>query len=168
MLRDAGSIPGSGRFPGGGHGFPLQYSCLKNPMDKGAWQATVYGVAKSWIILDSTFRLWIFFKSTGIRRDLTTNLSAFGLCWVRKWYLKVKANLMRTAVWRDGKETGPWWHQLLNLPWNFRLLVMWRFIFPSCLNSIHFNTLVLTADTIQTKKIFLWDSFREYAKATLK
>ena len=36
-IRDAGSIPGSGRCPGGGHGNPLQYSCLKNPMDRGAW-----------------------------------------------------------------------------------------------------------------------------------
>ena len=46
--RDAGSIPGLGRPPGGGNGNPLQYSCLKNPMDRGAWQATVHGVAKSW------------------------------------------------------------------------------------------------------------------------
>ena len=44
---DMGSIPGSGRSPGGGHGNPLQYSCLENPMDRGAWRATVYGVAKS-------------------------------------------------------------------------------------------------------------------------
>ena len=44
---DVGSIPGSGRSPGGGHGNPLQYSCLENPMDRGAWQATVHGVAKS-------------------------------------------------------------------------------------------------------------------------
>ena len=36
-IRDAGSIPGSGRSPGGGHGNPLQYSCLENPMDRGAW-----------------------------------------------------------------------------------------------------------------------------------
>ena len=41
---DAGSIPGSGRSPGGGNGNPLQYSCLKNPMDRGTWQATVHGV----------------------------------------------------------------------------------------------------------------------------
>ena len=40
-------IPGSGRSPGGGHGNPLQYSCLENPMDRGAWRATVHGVAKS-------------------------------------------------------------------------------------------------------------------------
>ena len=44
---DLGSIPGLGRSPGGGHGNPLQNSCLENPMDRGAWQATVHGVAKS-------------------------------------------------------------------------------------------------------------------------
>ena len=43
---DVGSIPGSGRFPGEGHGYPLQYSCLGNPMDRGAWRATIRGVAK--------------------------------------------------------------------------------------------------------------------------
>ena len=45
-VRDAGSIPGSGRSPGGGHGNPLQYSCLKNPMGRGAWQATVHKITK--------------------------------------------------------------------------------------------------------------------------
>ena len=45
--RDAGLIPGLGRSPRGGNGNPLQYSCLENPMDRGAWQATVYGAAKS-------------------------------------------------------------------------------------------------------------------------
>ena len=44
---DPGSIPGSGRSPGEGNGNPLQYSCLENSMDRGAWQATVHGVAKS-------------------------------------------------------------------------------------------------------------------------
>ena len=43
----ASSIPGSERSPGGGHGNPLQYSCLENPMDRGAWRATVHRVAKS-------------------------------------------------------------------------------------------------------------------------
>ena len=43
---DPGSIPRWGRSPGGGHGNPLQYSCLDNPMDRGAWQATVHGVAE--------------------------------------------------------------------------------------------------------------------------
>ena len=46
-IRDTGLIPGSGRSPGGGHGNPLQYSCLKNPVDRGAWWATVHGVTKS-------------------------------------------------------------------------------------------------------------------------
>ena len=44
--RDAGSIPGSGRSPGGGNGNPLQYSCLENPMDREAWQATIHEVIK--------------------------------------------------------------------------------------------------------------------------
>ena len=44
---DVGSIPGSKRSPEGGHGNPLQYSCLRNSMDRGAWWATVHGVAKS-------------------------------------------------------------------------------------------------------------------------
>ena len=49
---DVGSIPGSGRSPGGGHGNPLQYSCLENPMNRGACQATVHGVTKNWTILE--------------------------------------------------------------------------------------------------------------------
>ena len=46
-IRDVGSIPVSGRSPGGGHGNPLQYSFLANPLDRGAWLATVHGVTKS-------------------------------------------------------------------------------------------------------------------------
>ena len=41
-LRDAHSIPGLGRSPGGGHSYPLQYSCLENPMDRGAWRPIVH------------------------------------------------------------------------------------------------------------------------------
>ena len=47
-IRDAGLTPGLGRSPGGGHGNPLHYSCLENPMDRGALQARVHRVAKSW------------------------------------------------------------------------------------------------------------------------
>ena len=46
-IRDVSSIPGSGRSSGGGHGNPLQYFYLENPMDRGAWQDTVHGVTKS-------------------------------------------------------------------------------------------------------------------------
>ena len=59
-IRDAVSIPGSGRAPGGGHGNPPQCSCLENPMDSGAWRATVHGVAKK---LDTAERL-------GTRREV--------------------------------------------------------------------------------------------------
>ena len=45
-VRDTGSIPVSGRSPRGGHGNPLQYSCLENPMHRGTWQARVYGVIR--------------------------------------------------------------------------------------------------------------------------
>ena len=44
---EVGSIPGYGSSPGGGNGIPFRYSCLENPMDRGAWQATVHGVAES-------------------------------------------------------------------------------------------------------------------------
>ena len=47
-IKDVGSIPELGRSPGGGHGNPLQYYCLESPMDREAWQATVYRVRKSW------------------------------------------------------------------------------------------------------------------------
>ena len=50
---DVGSIPGSARFLGGGNGNPFQYSCLENPMDRGAWGTTVQGVAKTWTQLNT-------------------------------------------------------------------------------------------------------------------
>ena len=50
---DLGSIPGSGISPGEENGYPLQYSCLENSRDRGAWQATVHGVTKSWIRLSN-------------------------------------------------------------------------------------------------------------------
>ena len=49
-IEDVGLIPVSGNSPGGGHGNPLQYSCLENPMDRGAWWAAVHRVARSWAL----------------------------------------------------------------------------------------------------------------------
>ena len=62
--RDMGLIPGLGRSPLGGQGNPLQYSCLENSVDRGAWRATVHGVAQSWTWLSlcthfSSFGLWV-------------------------------------------------------------------------------------------------------------
>ena len=56
---DTGSIPGSGRSSGGGNGNPFQFSCLGNPMDRGAWRATVHRVAKSWTQLTTNTRLYM-------------------------------------------------------------------------------------------------------------
>ena len=47
-IRDAGLIPGLGRYPGEGDGNPFQYSCLENPIDRGAWRATLHRVSKNW------------------------------------------------------------------------------------------------------------------------
>ena len=58
-MGDLGSIPGLGRSLGEGNGYPLQYSCLENSMDRGAWQATVHGVTKSWIQLSDFHSLGI-------------------------------------------------------------------------------------------------------------
>ena len=70
QVGDSGSIPGLGRASGGGNGNPLQYSGLKNPMDRGAWWATVHGVAQSdmaeWL---STSRLYSHEYSSGLKRE---------------------------------------------------------------------------------------------------
>ena len=56
---DVGLIPGLGISSGGGNGNPLQYSCVENPMDRGAWQATVPGVTKSWTRLSDSTEFFI-------------------------------------------------------------------------------------------------------------
>ena len=66
-IRDTGSIPGLGRSPGGGHGNPLQYSCLGNPMDRGAWQSTVHGIAKS--------QAWLSHKTTTAKSNSVISFS---------------------------------------------------------------------------------------------
>ena len=56
-IRDVGLIPGSRRSPGGGHGNPFQYSCLENPIDRGAWRAIDPSVTKSQILLKQLSRV---------------------------------------------------------------------------------------------------------------
>ena len=69
---DLGSIPGLGRSPGEGHGNPLQYSCLEESIDRGAWKATVHGIAKCWTWLsDKNFGLnlyWWAYEDTSSRK----------------------------------------------------------------------------------------------------
>ena len=75
---DPGSIPGLGRSSGEGNGNPLQYSCLENPMDGGAWWATVHGVAKSWTRL-SDFTFTFHFQET----------AGTGILWLFFFFLKI-------------------------------------------------------------------------------
>ena len=77
---DPDSIPGSARSPGEGNGHPLQYSCLENPMDRGAWRATVHGVAKSRTRLsDFTFT----FHFHALEKEMATHSSI--LAWKIPW-----------------------------------------------------------------------------------
>ena len=79
-------IPGLGTSPGGGHGNPLQYSCLENPLDRGAWWATVHGVAKSRTRLsDFTF---------------TFSLSCIG---------EGNGNPLQCSCLEDPRDNGAWW-----------------------------------------------------------
>ena len=85
LIRDTGLIPGSGRSPGGGHGNTLQYSSLKNSMDRGAWQATVNRVANSWTRL----------------RQLSTHTSTVS------FQFQYKENPSQTA-WKGYRENSSW------------------------------------------------------------
>ena len=76
-VRDVGSIPGLRRSPGGGHGNPFQYSCLENPVDRGAWRATAPRLAKSWtrlkwLSMHTHLNSVMLKKLTGSKKNLIT------------------------------------------------------------------------------------------------
>ena len=75
-IKDTGSIPGSGRSPRGGNGNPVQYPCLENPKDRGAWQATVCGVSKS-----QTWLKWFCMHALGWAYEFPIS----NCLWPTKW-----------------------------------------------------------------------------------
>ena len=94
---DASLIPGLGRSPGGGNGNPLQYSCLEDSMDRGAWRATLHGVTKSWTQLSThTFTLLLrtqhfHFRGPTWVQSLVGKLRSHKLCgWPKKIKIKKK------------------------------------------------------------------------------
>ena len=95
-VEDLVSVPGLGRSPGGGTGKPLQYSCLGNPMDRGAWRATVHGVTKSQAGLSD----FTFARSTATRKD---KISQKGLVKKQKHVLE-QATLYYIIVSTEFKE----------------------------------------------------------------
>ena len=82
-MRDAGSVPGSGRSSGGGNDNPLQYSWLENPMDRGAWWATVHEVAESWTPLEQLSMHAALLMNTGDSLFLVQPLSYILCPWFR-------------------------------------------------------------------------------------
>ena len=76
--RNVSLIPGLGRSTGGGNGNPLQYSCLGNPMDRGAWRATVHGVTKSWTRLSTHTH-----KTQNLKyyRNIFSDIKIFTIYW---------------------------------------------------------------------------------------
>ena len=100
---DLGSIPGSGRSPGEGNGYPLQYSCLGNPMDGGTWWATVHGVTKSRRTRRNDFT---FVQSQPHFLDLFPQTKETNEK-VSKWhYIKLKKFLHREGNYQPNKKAA--------------------------------------------------------------
>ena len=92
---DPGLIPGSGRSPGEGNGNPLQYSCLENSMDGGAWLAIVHGVTKSWTRLSHFTSLHFTSLSQAPGRCIVTCLHVGGLWKKQKNHLNMKSWILK-------------------------------------------------------------------------
>ena len=93
-LRDAGSIPESGRSPGGANGNPLQYPCLENPLDTGIWRATVHRVAQSW---------------TRMKRLSTQTGKTFSAWCTILWALQMHMVTQPLSSWRCTTVRAPYW-----------------------------------------------------------
>ena len=113
---DPGSIPGLGRSPRDGNGYPLQYPCLENLMDRGAWWAAAHGVPKSraWLWLTLTYLLIVF---TSLVAQLAKNPPAIQETWVRSlgWEDPLEKERLPTPVFWPGEFHGysPWgWKEL--------------------------------------------------------
>ena len=117
-MGDLGSIPGLGRFPGEGNGNPLQCSCLEKPMDRGAWWATVHGVAKSWTWLSECH--FHYFHWFWISSSQSSLMRLLFLCWTFKGPMRGGWTWQGLSDWRDGSplqysclenpmDGGAWW-----------------------------------------------------------
>ena len=110
--RDTGSIPGSGRSPGGGHGNPLQYSCLENPMDRGAWWATVHGLTKS-----QTPWKWLGCLLTPLPHDISQLTSP------PPWWLRTQGRAWSSLLLKRLHFGDNWswlkWHGVMPAPWGW-------------------------------------------------
>ena len=113
-VRDTGSISGLRRSPGGGHGNPLQYSCLENPMDGGTWRATVHGVAKSRIWLSNFTSLHpLQYSWASLVAQMVKNPPALQETWVWSpdWEDSLEegmANHSSFLAWRIPMDRGAW------------------------------------------------------------
>jgi len=153
--RDAGSIPGSGNSPRGGHSNRLQYSCLENPMDRGAWRATVHGVTQSQTRLkrlsthtQSHSKTYIL-RLPGVRMQTSYN------CILYEKFIYYHQKMKKAVLWSPnssilhhelltcGRSTCTQNHSLISLSLKQRLLhvrlelMQWGGLMPSCGRDSH-------------------------------
>ena len=106
-VRDVGSIPGSRRSPGGGHGNPLQCSCLENPLDRGACRATVHRVSKSWTRLNQLSTNECIWTWDTRKRSENQPLQS---AWVQGISLEVGLSILKSGQSQgDGNPWSPFW-----------------------------------------------------------
>ena len=114
---DPGSIPGSGWSPGGGHGNPLQYSCLEKPMDRGAWRAAVHGVKKSRTRLSNWLTLSLSWRSLRKGKHTYTGKILMRAPLII-WGSYIKAFLLRNGIFPalSSKQRMSWSLVIIALP----------------------------------------------------